>query len=76
MSRLPRVSGRECIKALKRAGFEQKRQHGSHVILRRDDPFCQVVVPDHKELDRGTLRAILRQAEISVQQFLDDTAGR
>jgi len=50
-------------------GFYQKRQHGSHIILRRDDPFAQVVVPDHKILDRGTLRAILRQANLTVDEF-------
>ena len=70
MSKLPRVSGRECVKALERAGFYFKRQHGSHIILRRDDPFCQIVVPDHKELDRGTLRAIVRQAGLSVDEFV------
>ena len=69
MTRLPRVSGRECAKALQKAGFQHKRQHGSHVVLRRQDPFCQVVVPDHPELDRGTLRAILRQAGISPGDF-------
>jgi predicted RNA binding protein YcfA (HicA-like mRNA interferase family) len=40
------------------------------VVLRRDDPFAQVVVPDHAELDRGTLRAIIRQAGLSVEEFL------
>jgi len=38
---------------------------------RRDDPFCQTVVPDHKELDRGTLRAIIRQAGLSVDEFIN-----
>jgi len=70
MSGLPRISGRECVKALESAGFHSKRQEGSHIILRRNDPFCQVVVPDHKELDRGTLRAIIRQAGIGVDQFM------
>lgn len=56
MSKLPRVSGRDGVKALAKIGFYQKRQHGSHIILRRDNPFAQLVVPDHKELDRGTLR--------------------
>lgn len=69
MSGLPRISGRECVKALEKAGFRFKRQEGSHVILRRDSPFAQVVVPDHKELDRGTLRAIIRQAGLSVTEF-------
>jgi predicted RNA binding protein YcfA (HicA-like mRNA interferase family) len=71
MSKLPRISGRECVGALARAGFHLKRQHGSHMILRRDDPFAQVVVPDHRELDRGTLRAILRQAGRGVDELLD-----
>ncbi len=70
MSKLPRLSGRDCIKALEKAGFQFKRQEGSHVILRRNDPFAQVVVPDHKELDRGTLRAIIRQAGMSVEEFV------
>lgn len=69
MSKLPRLSGRECINALARAGFAEKRQQGSPVVLRRDDPFAQIVVPDHKELDRGTLRANIRQAELSVEEF-------
>ena len=71
MTKLPRISGSDCVKALTRAGFYKKRQHGSHIILRRDDPVAQLVVPEHKELDRGTLRAILRQAELSVDEFLD-----
>jgi len=70
MTRLPRISGQECVKALGRAGFYKKRQEGSHLILRRDEPFAQVVVPDHAELDRGTLRAIIRQAGLSVEEFV------
>lgn len=70
MSRLPRTSGRDCVKALGKVGFYLKRQHGSHLILRRDDPFSQLVVPNHRELDRGTLRAIIRQAGLSVNEFV------
>lgn len=53
MMKLPRISGRECVKALEKLGFYFKRQEGSHIILRRDNPFAQIVVPDHKELDIG-----------------------
>jgi predicted RNA binding protein YcfA (HicA-like mRNA interferase family) len=60
MTKLPVVSGRECVKALVRAGFVLKRQESSHIVMRRAEPFAQVTVPDHRELDRGTLRAILR----------------
>ena len=69
MSKLPQISGRECIKALEKAGFQVKRQEGSHIVLRRTDPFAQLVVPDHKELDRGTLRAIIRQSGMSVEEL-------
>ncbi len=69
MNDLPRLSGRECVRTLERAGFVVKRQSGSHIVLLREDPFAQLVVPDHKELDRGTLRAVIRQAGLSVAGF-------
>jgi predicted RNA binding protein YcfA (HicA-like mRNA interferase family) len=71
MTKLPQISGRECARALEKAGFYQKRRTGSHMIMRRDNPFAQVVVPDHPELDRGTLRAIIRQAALSVDEFVE-----
>jgi len=70
MSKLPRVSGKECIRGLLKAGFSINRQEGSHIILRRDNPFSQLVVPNHKELDRGTLRAIIRQSGLSIDEFI------
>jgi predicted RNA binding protein YcfA (HicA-like mRNA interferase family) len=69
MTKLPRVSGRECVKCLLIRGFEVKRQRGTHIILQREEPFSLVVLPDHKELDRGTLRSILRQADIDPEEF-------
>ncbi len=69
MNKLPMISGRECVAALEKVGFYIKRRESSHIILRRDDPFAQVVVPDHREIDRGTLRAIIRQAGLSVAEF-------
>ena len=70
MSSLPQISVKDCVKALLKAGFVFKRQEGSHIILRRQDPFAQTVVPDHKELDRGTLRAIIRQSGLSIEEFM------
>jgi predicted RNA binding protein YcfA (HicA-like mRNA interferase family) len=70
MSKLPVLSGEKCIKALGKAGFYFKRQEGSHVTFRRDEPFCQLVVPLHKELDRGTLRTIIRQSGLSINEFI------
>jgi len=69
MSKLPAVSGKECIKALEAAGFVFRRQESSHIVMRREAPFAQVVVPDHRTLDRGTLRSILRAAGISPEDF-------
>lgn len=70
MGKLPRISGRKCVKVLGKANYYIKRQMSSHIILRRNKPFAQVVVPDHKELDRGTIRAIIRQAGLSVDEFI------
>lgn len=69
MSKLPRISGRECVRALEKIGFYLRRRESSHMIMRRDHPFAQVTVPDHAELDKGTLRGILRGAELSVEEF-------
>ncbi|MCK6370594.1 MAG: type II toxin-antitoxin system HicA family toxin, partial [Gammaproteobacteria bacterium] len=66
MTKLPQISGRQCVRALEKAGFVRKRQAGSHIVMRRNTPFAQVVVPEHHQLDRGTLRAILRHADISL----------
>ena len=70
MIKLPVLSGRKCIRTLEKVGFYFRRQEGSHVTLRRDEPFSQLVVPLHRKLDRGTLRAILRQANLSVDEFV------
>ncbi len=72
MSKLPVISGAVCIKVIAKIGFVIDRQRGSHVILVREDPRMTVCVPaDHQELDRGTLRAIIRQVGLSVDEFVD-----
>jgi predicted RNA binding protein YcfA (HicA-like mRNA interferase family) len=71
MPPLPVISGRLCVAALLKAGFVQTRQQGSHIILVRAQPHCRLSVPNHAELDRGTLRAIIRQAGLSVPEFLE-----
>ena len=59
MRKFPQVSGSDVVRALLKLGFTIRRQHCSHIIIMlRDDPFAQPVVPDHRQLDRGTLRAI------------------
>ncbi|MCL4542822.1 MAG: type II toxin-antitoxin system HicA family toxin [Deltaproteobacteria bacterium] len=61
----------ERFETLEKAGFYFKRQEGSHIVLRKDNPFAQVVVPEHKELDRGTLRSIIRQSGLSLDEFIE-----
>ena len=73
MPKLPRISSKEAIKALKRLGFEKVRQTGSHVIMKKTTSDGQIgcVVPIHKELKVGTLSGILRQAKVSPKDFID-----
>jgi len=70
MSKLPVVSGADCIKALEKVGFVVHRQRGSHITMVRRTPPAQTTIPNHKELDRGTLRAVIRQAGLSVDEFV------
>ncbi len=68
MPKLPRVSGAEVVRALQRMGFAVARQRGSHIVLRRGSSGC--VVPNHRELKTGTLAGVLKQAGVSVEDFL------
>jgi predicted RNA binding protein YcfA (HicA-like mRNA interferase family) len=70
LSELPLISGREIVKALKKIGYEEDRQRGSHIVLRQlNYPHRRVIVPDHKEVAKGTIRAVIREAGITVDEF-------
>ena len=70
MSALPRVSGRETVKALSKIGYAHDRQTGSDIILRQTiAPYRRLTVPDHDKIAKGTLRAIIRQAGLTVDEF-------
>ena len=70
MSILPRISGREVVAALFKIGYEKDRQKGSHIILRQTVyPHRRVVVPDHREVAKGTLRKIIKQVGLTVEEF-------
>ena len=73
MPKLPRVSSAEVIRALERLGFAKVRQSGSHVIMRRESKGC--VVPMHNEVKVGTLAGVLRQAEVSQEEFTQALRG-
>ncbi|HEX8948176.1 MAG TPA: type II toxin-antitoxin system HicA family toxin [Dissulfurispiraceae bacterium] len=74
MSKLPVISGQELCRVLKKTGYSIDHQTGSHIILRNENPpYRRLTVPKHKEIAKGTLRAILRQAGLTVEEF-DDLA--
>ena len=68
MSKLPHISGAEIQRALERLGFQKLRQSGSHVVMKREGKGC--VIPMHSEVKVGTLAGLLRQAEVSSEEFL------
>jgi predicted RNA binding protein YcfA (HicA-like mRNA interferase family) len=68
MPKLPRISGPAIVRALERLGFENIRQSGSHVVMRRGVKGC--VVPLHNEVKVGTLAGLLRQADLSPDEFV------
>jgi len=69
--KLPVVSGIKVVKALTKVGYELDHQTGSHMILRkREPPHLRITVPNHKEIAKGTLRAIIKQAGLTREEFL------
>ena len=65
------ISGQELVAVLVRVGFVVNRQRGSHIVLRRGNPYARVVVPDHKQVRPGTLRQILNEAGMTVERLLE-----
>jgi predicted RNA binding protein YcfA (HicA-like mRNA interferase family) len=71
VAELPVISGREAVRAFGKAGYEMDRQRGSHMVLRQaQSPHRRLTIPDHTELKKGTLRALIRQAGLSVDEFV------
>jgi predicted RNA binding protein YcfA (HicA-like mRNA interferase family) len=69
--KLPVVSGQEAAQAFRKMGYELDRQRGSHVLLRhRDPPYRRLSIPQHKELAKGTLRTLIREAGLTVEEFI------
>ena len=68
MSRLPACSGRDAVRVFQRLGYQVDRQTGSHIILRHPQ-MRRLTVPDHRELAKGTLRSLIREAGITKEQF-------
>ena len=80
MPKLPRLSGSETVRILERLGFYQSRQTGSHVVMKKpilDENETQIgevvcVVPLHRELKTGTLSGVLKQAQVTPDEFIQN----
>jgi predicted RNA binding protein YcfA (HicA-like mRNA interferase family) len=70
MPKLPVVSGMEAVRAFERDGWRVDRQRGSHVIMLKPGQIVSLSVPQHRELAPGTLRALIRAAGMTVEEFL------
>jgi len=72
MAKLPVISGKKVVKSLSKIGYKIDHQTGSHIILRqKDEPHRRLTIPNHKELAKGTLRAIIRQSGLARDEFLE-----
>ena len=70
MSVFPQISGKEAVRCLEKIGYKKDSQRGSHIVLRQEKhPHRRLVVPDHKEIAKGTLRVIIKQAGLTVEEF-------
>jgi len=70
VKKLQLISGREAVQAFQKVGYEIDHQTGSHIILRHiNSPHRRLSVPNHKTLAKGTLRALIRQAGLTVEEF-------
>jgi len=70
--KLPVISGKELCKILGKVGYSVDHQTGSHIILRNEyPPHRRLTVPNHKEIAKGTLRSILRQAGLTIEELIE-----
>ena len=71
MPKLPRISGKEAVRALEKAGWEVARQRGSHVVLTKPGSIYTLSIPLHRVLGPGLLRDQIRKAELTIEEFID-----
>ena len=72
MPTLPLISGREAVRAFEQAGWQvRRRRRGSHIILTKPGTWTSLSVPDHRELDRRLLAKLVKQAGLTVEEFVE-----
>jgi predicted RNA binding protein YcfA (HicA-like mRNA interferase family) len=70
MTKPPLLSGKKIVKAFEKIGYYRVSQGGSHIKIRNDVRQITLIIPDHKEVDRRTLRGIVRDAELTIEEFI------
>jgi predicted RNA binding protein YcfA (HicA-like mRNA interferase family) len=70
MASLPVLSGREVVRAFESLGWKVARQSSSHIIMTKEGEMVTLSIPDHKEVARGTLRSLIRAANLTVDEFV------
>lgn len=71
MPALPVISGADAVRAFSQGSWQAVRQRGSHIIMVKDGSIASLSVPDHRELARGTLRSLIRDAGLTVGEFVE-----
>ena len=71
MAQLPNLSGKEVVRAFEKLGWEISRQSGSHIDLTKDGEMASLSVPNHKEVAKGTLRSLIRAANLTIDEFVE-----
>ena len=75
MPPVPVLRGRDVAATFEKPGWTIARQRGSHLIMVKEGSLATLAMPNHKEVARGTLRSLIRAAELTVQEFLDARSG-
>lgn len=72
MPKLPVVSGKEAVKAFGKIGYIPDHQTGSHMILRHiNEPYRRLSIPNHREISKGLLRDLIKEAGLTVEEFIE-----
>jgi predicted RNA binding protein YcfA (HicA-like mRNA interferase family) len=70
MASLPALSGQEVVRVFESLGWNVARQRGSHIVMTKVGEIVTLSIPNHKEVAKGTLRSLIRSANLTVDQFI------
>lgn len=70
MAQIPALNGKDIVRTFEKLGWQVSRQSGSHIVLTKDGEMASLSVPNHKEVAKGTLRSLIRAANLTVDEFV------